>query len=501
MPPGPEDGYAAATTDYQSPLRPRGVSLRQGPATPGAVLGPGGAAGDTRAVVAVVCKPPVTRVNGSWRTAPGGLAPIVRRVLERRSGAWVSWNGASTAPPRDPLGPDFEVLTFTLGRVDGENFYGGFANRTLWPLLHDAVAQSAFDAAWWPAYRRANDAFARAARVAARRQGDVRYWVHDYQLLLVPERLREHGESAPISFFLHTPFPSPAVFARLPQRAELIHGMSGADIVGFHTEGDRQRFLASFGEWGSAPAPATIVAPATIDVPAFQAAARNPETLRHAAALRRRLGNRIVLLSVERLDYTKGVLERLRALELLLERRRDLRRRLVHVQIAQPSRGNLPEYRRLRAKVEREIGRINGRFTVPGHDVPLRYLRRAVRDYRLVAYYLTADLALVTPLRDGMNLVAKEFVCAQAAAGRDGMLVLSEFAGAASELRDAMLCNPFDASALADVIEATLELDADERRSRMSAMARTVEAGDVDEWASLQLDRVVAPAGVERAAV
>ncbi len=435
-------------------------------------------------------------------SAPGGLAPIVRRALGDRGGAWVSWSGAgATWPPRSIENVPFELFTFDLAKRDADGFYSGFANRTLWPLFHDMVVQPVFNSTWWSGYANANDACALTTRVALDQVGDdSTVWVHDYHLMLVPERLRSLGVQNPVSFFLHTPFPSPAVFARLPQRRELIQGLSGADLVGFHTEGDRQRFETTWSLFGQGKAPSTVAVPASIDAASFRSDARNPAVLKRAALLRERFDNRIMLFGVERLDYTKGIPERLKALELLLTRRSDLRRRVVYVQVAHPSREKVPEYRRLRATVEGEIGRLNGRFTTPGNDVPFRYLHRAVSQEQLMAYYVAADVALVTPLRDGMNLVAKEYVVTQTAAKGAGALVLSEFAGAAAELTDAILCNPYDIDGTADAIEQAIEMDEDDRRKRLSVMAVQIENNDIEHWADQLLRSVEAPPAEKRLA-
>ncbi len=441
-----------------------------------------------RAVVAVTSRAPVVPDGEGWRTAPGGLAPIVRGALDKRGGAWVSWNSNDTAPPRRVGGMDFEILTFTLGHSDGDRFYSGYSNRTLWPLLHDMAAQPVFEPKWWPAYRHANAAFARAAVLSEPRAGrDALFWIHDYHLMLVPSELRGLGVTGPIAFYLHTPFPSPAIFARLPERSAVLDGLAGANVIGFHTDADRDRFVDTWRVFNGAEPPTAITVPASIDVGAFRSRASDEKTVASALQLRKRLGERIILLGVERLDYTKGILERLRALEILLTRRRDLRRRVAYIQIATPSREKLPEYRRLRSRVEREIGRLNGRFTAPGHDVPFRYLSRPVSDTQLSAYYSAADVALVTPLRDGMNLVAKEYVTTQAAVNGRGALVLSEFAGAAVELTEAHQCNPFDVDGMADAMEAAVELDDECRRHRIQTMAAKIAARDIDAWADTQL--------------
>jgi len=436
---------------------------------------------------AVTCKPPVMPGRQGWRPATGGLTPIVRAALARRGGAWVSWDGGHSDPPSRLEGLGFDVHSFPLDVAKG--FYGGYANRTLWPLFHDLDGRARFEPAWWRSYTVANDAFAAAVTRVAADRPDVPVWVHDYHLCLVPSALRDLGVDNPTVFFLHTPFPAPSLFARLPQRVELLRGFAGADVVGFQTDDDCERFSQAWRAFATAAPPRLVTAPASIDVDSFIAAAHNPRSVRMAMALRRRFfRDRIVLLGVERLDYTKGLPERLRALEVLLARRPDLRRRLIYVQLATPSRDRLPEYQQLRRDVEREIGRINGNHTVPGHEVPIRYLHRALSVQQLAAYYLLADVAIVTPLRDGMNLVAKEFVTVQAAADGAAGLVLSEFAGAAKELTDAVHCNPFDVEGTAQAIEQAIELDEEDRRKRLASMAQAVVGNDVHEWASAQLD-------------
>ena len=438
-------------------------------------------------LVAVASKPPLVAHKDGWKPANGGLAPIVRAALVARGGTWVSWDGGSPAPPPRVPGLDAEMRSFPLSSRDAQRFYAGYSNRTLWPLLHELDGSATFDSRWWGPYRDVNATYA-AVSAAAITDGKQQVWVHDYHLLLVPTALRDAGVTNRIAFFLHTPFPAPSVFARVPQRSDLLRGLEGADLVGFQTVADRERFAAAWGEFATSRLPSTIVAPASIDVEAMATATRDARVGRAAAGLRKKFfGDRVVVVAVERLDYTKGLKQRLRAIERLLERRVDLRRRLMFVQLATPSRERVPEYQDLRAEVEREVGRINGRFTTPGHEVPIRYLRRQLTSRQLLAYYLSADVAMVTPLRDGMNLVAKEFVTVQAAANGAGSLVLSEFAGAAVELEGAIRCNPYDIEGTAAALEHAIELEEDDRRKRIAAMAEVVAAHDVHRWAALQL--------------
>jgi trehalose-6-phosphate synthase len=318
--------------------------------------------------------------------------------------------------------------------------------------------------------------------------------------MLLPELLRTRDPDAAIAFFLHVPFPAPEIFARVPWRSQLLHGLLGANAVAFHTEEYRDNFARACGRLRDVHVEGTDVVlrdgrrvttaahPISIDAAGFARRALSPSVERCARQLERQFAGRRVLLGVDRLDYTKGILERLAAIELLLELRPEARRQIAFVQIAVPSRGEVREYAALRDEVEKRVGRINGRFTEPGHDVPVHYLYRGVPADRLLAYYRLADVCLVTPLRDGMNLVAKEFVVVQHAAGGAGMLVLSEFTGAAEELREALPCNPFDLEGLTGTIELALELEEDDRRYRIDAMARRIHEHDVFAWVASELE-------------
>jgi trehalose 6-phosphate synthase len=444
-------------------------------------------------VVAYANRLPVSRGRQGWRPSAGGLVSALRPALESRQGAWVGWDGGAGDLPRRVEGLDVELLPVALSRREVEHYYHGFANRTLWPLLHGLIEQPLFERRWWTAYREVNERF---AAVEAGR-GGLR-WVHDYQLMLVPSLLRR-AQTGPIRFFLHVPFPPPEIYARLPWRDQLLEGLLGADVVSFHTDAYRDNFVRTCARLredvrieGKTIALArrrvlTAAHPISIDARTLAQDARSNATERYLRGLRAQFGGRRILLGVDRLDYTKGIIERLRAIEVLLEERPELRGRLAFVQIAVPSRGEVREYRELRRKVEELVGRINGRFTDPGGDVPVHYLYRAVPYERLLAYYRLADVCLVTPLADGMNLVAKEFVTAQAAGDGAGALVLSEFTGAADELHDALVCNPYDLAGLAGAIELALELDENDRRRRIERMAAATARRDVYWWTEQEL--------------
>jgi trehalose 6-phosphate synthase len=455
---------------------------------------------------------PLARHKGVWRPSSGGLVTALTPVVERVGGSWVGWDeDAQGVPSRvDGLNCDLHAVDLEPELVDG--YYHGFTNRTLWPLFHDLVVQPVIDRSWWRSYVTVTARFAdKVSEVIAASATPPIVWIQDYHLLLLPQLLRERFPELRIGMFLHIPFPAPELFARLPWRESLLGGMLAADSLGFHTEQYRDNFLRTVQRIipDATVLGDTIVRednrriravshPISIDTEDFGALARDPATDAEVAALREQFGGRKVLLGVDRLDYTKGIRHRLQAIELLLEQRPHLRGTFVFVQIAVPSRDDVEEYRRLRTDVETEVGRINGRFTEPGHDVPVHYLHRSIDRTRLAAYYRLADVMCVTPLKDGMNLVAKEFVTVRDATDGDGVLILSEFCGTAHEFgHDAVRCNPFDVEGLATLMEGALELAPDDRRARLARMAQVVRDNDVYRWVD---DELTAIAGGERSA-
>ena len=457
---------------------------------------------DPRPVVAVANRLPIHRGESGWELAPGGLVTALRPVMTSRSGAWVGWDGGAKASPQRLPDLAISLSPVSLSAAQVRDYYHGFANRTLWPLLHNAIEKPVFERSWWSSYCDVNRRFADATEKALADNADAVLWVHDYHLMLVPRLVRERHPDQAIGFFLHVPWPSPDIFARLPWRREILLGLLGADVVSFHTELYRKNFVRACGRLLAAhgvtvKGPNLLMAdgrtvrttssPISIDVQQFTALATGEGADEHVAELREQFAGRQVVLGVDRLDYTKGIVERLSALELLLERRADLREEVVFVQVAVPSRDDVEEYRQLRATVEQVVGRINGRFTRPGQDVPVHYLYRGLPPDRLAAYYAAADVLLVTPLVDGMNLVAKEYVTVQSARRGSGSLVLSEFTGAALELREARLCNPFDVEGLSAKLEAALEEPVASRRRALGTMARRVAAHDVHAWVAHQL--------------
>jgi trehalose 6-phosphate synthase len=423
--------------------------------------------------------------------------------MATHSGAWVGWDGGTKGMPETLPDSDVRLLPIALSAAQVRDYYRGFANATMWPLLHNAIEKPRFERAWWRAYQEVNHLFAERTMSALDEQPDAIAWVHDYHLMLTPQLIRNRRPDQPIGFFLHVPWPSPDIYARLPWREQVLWGLLGADVVGFHTDEYRGNFLRSCTRQladsglkvrGSSVilpdgrAVNTVTAPISIDAAAFAAFAADPEVKQNVQALEEQFSGRTVLLGVDRLDYTKGIIERLLAVEMLLERNPELRTSLAFLQLAVPSRDEVREYRQLRSTVEQHVGRINGLFTQPGDDVPVHYLYRSLSPEQLAAYYAFADGMLVTPLIDGMNLVCKEYVTVQQAHGGTGMLILSEFTGAAVELSQAVLCNPFDVEGLSYRIEQALSLKPATRRKALAAMAGHVRKYDVHNWLSGQLE-------------
>jgi len=437
-----------------------------------------------------------------WRRSPGGLVTALEPTLRARGGTWVGWPGVADAEPEpfDDDGMGIRPVPITADEL--ADYYEGFANATLWPLYHDVVATPRFERSWWDAYRRVNERFADASAQVAAQGATV--WVQDYQLQLVPQLLRDRRPDLRIGFFLHIPFPPAELFAQLPWRRPVLEGLLGADVVGFQTAGSAENFrrvaarlteataddapITTDGASGTVTAPdgrtiAVGAHPISVDSGDLDAMAREDATAERAATLRRELGDpETVLLGVDRLDYTKGIDVRLQAFSEILRDGRLDPERTVLVQIATPSRERVEHYAEMRDEIELTVGRINGEYASVGNPV-IHYVHQPVPRDELVAFYRAADVMLVTPYRDGMNLVAKEYVASRA--DGDGALVLSEFAGAADELAaGAFLVNPHDLDAVEDAIVEAAGLDTEEVRRRMDAMREQVLAHDVERWAT-----------------
>jgi len=426
----------------------------------------------------------------------GGLATGLRAWHEHSDALWIGWPGdlsGATAPQVQELERKlFErrIVPVPLSRDQVDRYYHGFSNRVLWPTFHYLIDHLPSDDAGWDAYRGANETFADTV-ASVHRTGDM-IWVHDYQLMLLPALLRERIPDARIGFFLHIPFPSSEVFRILPWRREILAGLLGADLVGFHTFAYMRHFMASLLHVSGLEADVDRVRtgnrevrigvfPMGVDAGAFSRLAAEPHVIARAEAIRRDAGGRRIVLGIDRLDYTKGIPRRLEAVESLIERNPALRDEMRYIQVAVPSRGDVDEYRQFRKHVEQRVGRINGTHGTVS-SLPVHYIHRSVSVPDLAALYAAADVMLVTPLRDGMNLVAKEFVATRV--DENGVLVLSEFAGAAAELNGAITVNPYDIVGVAEGIHRALSMPVEERRVRMRNLRRGVMVNDVHAWAA-----------------
>jgi trehalose 6-phosphate synthase/phosphatase len=407
---------------------------------------------------------------------------------------WIGWPGDTWRLSPEQLDAMHSQLAelhavpveLTAGEV--QRYYDGFSNGVLWPLLHYDMNRLPMNAEGWSTYKRVNRKFADEV-VRQYRPGDL-IWVHDYQLALVPDMVRRQLPEAAIGFFLHVPFPSGEVFRLLPWRRELLEGILGASLVGFHTVSYVLHFLTSAANVLGCETRAGRVEfngrsirvgtfPMGIDFAEYDSLASRPDVLAEAERLRDSAGKAALIVSVDRLDYTKGIPRRLFAFERLLERYPRLRGRVSLIQVAAPSRVAVGEYQQFRRGVDELVGRINGRFSSLGHD-PIHYISQSLPSERLAAIYRAATIALVTPLRDGMNLVAKEFVASRP--DGDGVLILSEFAGAAAELTDAILVNPYDVDGVVAAIRDALVMPEPERRMRMGHLRERVRTQDVARW-------------------
>ncbi|QAY69164.1 bifunctional alpha,alpha-trehalose-phosphate synthase (UDP-forming)/trehalose-phosphatase [Xylanimonas protaetiae] len=431
-----------------------------------------------------------------WQRSPGGLVTALEPVMQAADGAWVGWSGAPDLAA-DPFDADgMRLVPVTLSASEIERYYEGFSNDTLWPLYHDVVATPTYHRQWWDAYRRVNQRFADAA--AAQAAPGAVVWVHDYQLQLVPRLLREQRPDLRIGFFDHIPFPPVELFQQLPWRRQIVEGLLGADLVGFQRGGDASNFVRAVRRLTDHTTRGPIVTidadrsrparhvragafPISIDSTRFDALARTPEVQARAKEIRTELGDPdVVMLGVDRLDYTKGIRHRIKAYGELLDDGRVDAARTTLVQVASPSRENVGAYQELREHVEVLVGRINGEFGELGHSA-IHYLHHSYPPEEMAALYLAADVMLVTSLRDGMNLVAKEYVAARS--DEQGVLVLSEFTGAADELPSgALLVNPHDIEGMKDAIVQAARMTEREQRRRMRRLRRKVMADDVAKW-------------------
>ncbi|HVY65498.1 MAG TPA: trehalose-6-phosphate synthase [Gammaproteobacteria bacterium] len=429
------------------------------------------------------------------KASAGGLAVGVLGALEKDGGVWFGWNGELVSgESQDPVVHVRQGVTYAtiaLNDVQFERYYNGFCNNTLWPLFHYRLGLFEYDRGQYESYVAVSDLFARKLRPLLRH--DDLIWVHDFHLIPLGQRLRTAGVEQPLGFFLHTPFPSFEVLRALPVHEDLLRSLCGYDVVGFQTARDLRGFLDAVTQPGIGATPLAdgslrfgdhtvraLVCPIGVDVEDCARRAAASEGSRQLAGIRASLHGRRLLIGVDRLDYSKGLPKRFEAFETLLEQHAEFRREITFTQIAAPTRSGVRAYTEIRHELERLAGHINGRFAEVDW-VPLRYLNRAIERGVLLAMFRLARVGLVTPFRDGMNLVAKEYVAAQDPAD-PGVLVLSTMAGAAEELRDAVLVNPFDTRAVSEGIRRGLTMSRDERRARHAALLDVLRRNDIDAW-------------------
>ena len=435
----------------------------------------------------------------------GGLAVALGSAMEETGGLWFGWSGkrvrGQSGERHVERAGNVTYVTIDLTWVDFEAYYNGFANRTLWPLLHFRMDLVDYNRATWAGYTHVNALF--AERLADELRPDDTIWVHDYHLIPLAQRLRERGVTNRIGFFLHVPMPSSDILAALPAHRDVFAALSAYDLVGFQTGRDLERFqdyvrlfgggkVIARGELENADGRRFRAGafPISIDT---QGIARQAQAAMRKTVVQRlhtSLTERAMAIGVDRLDYSKGLPERFRAFERYLDGHPELRGSLTFLQIAPPSRGEVPEYQQLRRTLEGLAGHINGLHASPDWT-PVRYVNRNFPHDVLTGFYRIADICLVTPLRDGMNLVAKEYVAAQDP-DDPGVLVLSRFAGAASELPEALLVNPYDVDGVAEAIAAARTMPLEERRARWRAMMDTLERHDISAWRRSYLDALAA---------
>ncbi|MET0997336.1 MAG: trehalose-6-phosphate synthase [Marmoricola sp.] len=454
-------------------------------------------------LVVVANRLPVDRVVGddgdvTWRRSPGGLVSALEPVMRENSGAWIGWPGDTGDVPEAFEDEGLTLVPVALSEQEVAEFYEGFSNDTLWPLYHDLVAKPSFHREWWESYVKVNQRFADAAAKFAAKEATV--WVQDYQLQLVPAMLRELRPDLRIGFYLHIPFPPAELFSQLPWRRQILEGLLGADLVGFQLSGAAQNFVRlvrqrvghkTHRDTVYLPDGRVVQAkafPISIDTAGFEELARSEPVVKRAEQIRHDLGDpKKVFLGIDRLDYTKGIYARLRAFSELIADGHFTVEDVVFVQVATPSRERVDQYRKLRDDIDRLVGRVNGDLGRIGRPA-ISYLHSSFPREEMAALYRAADVMVVTPFRDGMNLVAKEYVACRY--DDDGALVLSEFAGAAEELRQAYLVNPYDINGMKATMLQAHQAQPRDLTRRMRAMRKTVSENDVAHWASTFLDQL-----------
>lgn len=455
------------------------------------------------------------QTDGSWQLVEsnGGLIKALDPILRQRGGCWVGWNGSTECRRGDIADAlkeraqqtGYSLQSVPLDDAEVEGFYSGFSNRCIWPLFHNLLGNCTFDADHWLEYNRVNEKFARNLLALESNHGFI--WVHDYHLMLTAQKLRKMGIDTPISFFLHIPFPPAETFMSLPWRKEIIEALLHFDLIGFQTDQDRENFLDCAHQLAGtnrSQAGDTLTClhhqlvdvkgaknghynlchvgtfPISVDYQSLDTLARQQDVEDFCEHLKQGIHGRKLLFGADRLDYSKGLLQRMKAYQRLLRDYPSLHNNVSFVQYVVPGRETVPEYRDLHEDIERLVGEINGEFTQPGW-VPLHYIYRKLNTEQLAGYYRAADVALVTPVKDGMNLVAKEYCASRV--DDDGVLVLSDFAGAARELsHSAVVVNPYDEQGFAEALYHACTMPAQHRAARMQRLRQTVCNWNIYHW-------------------
>jgi alpha,alpha-trehalose-phosphate synthase [UDP-forming] len=450
---------------------------------------------------------PVSVVEDSesihFQPSTGGLVAAIEPILSKSKGVWIGWPGKVSASEATIVNAlqqfsdesDFELFSVHLDRDSISGFYEGFSNSIIWPLFHDLQSRCNFEPEFWSAYLEVQKKFCTSACNHIGPEDLI--WVQDYHLMGLGSTLREGAVTNKISFFLHTPFPSADIFMKLPWRIEVMNSMLCYDLIGFQTNRDLKNFIEclgiltnakchSYGNYTKAKTEnrETILGcfPISIDFNDIEEIANSSEVEKQAKILRDDMNVDFLVLSIDRLDYTKGIPHRIRAFKKMLELKPELKRRIALLQVVVPSRVEVPEYQLLKSEIEQLVTLVNGELGEPGW-VPVHHLFRSMTREEVISFYLSADVALVTPLKDGMNLVSKEYCAARIY--NNGALVLSEFAGAADELKDySFIVNPYDLDGVANALLAALEVSVDLNDSRMKSLRNIIKNADVYNWAS-----------------
>lgn len=445
----------------------------------------------------------IERINGElvYKSSEGGLATGLSSVYREGQNLWIGWPGIdlSNATDQQEVARDLKQenmipVFFTSEEI--ELFYEGFSNATIWPLFHYFSQFAIYEQTLFEAYVKANQKFCDIV-VKVSGPGDI-IWIHDYQLLLLPQMVRKELPAIRIGFFQHIPFPSYEAFRLLPWRKEILLGMLGSDLIGFHTYDDTRHFLSSVNRIAALPSTKGVINvdsrhvevdsfPMGIDYDKYKEAASSPETLKREVDYRTSIGKQKLMLSIDRLDYSKGIPQRLLALEMFFERHPDFIGLVSLLMIVVPSRDNVGEYKRLKEEIDLLVGRINGTLGTI-HWTPIHYFYRSFSLHALSAFYRMADVALVTPMRDGMNLVCKEYIASKL--DSPGVLILSEMAGAAKELSDAILINPNDINQIVDAIYTALTMPVEDQMVHISVMKDTLKRYNIHHWVKIFMDKL-----------